>query len=133
MRIKNKIVISWSSRKKKSSSFVMFTLSEGNVFLTFLFHLNILHIKKHYFIDFCCLFFKLSKTFSVSLSFMLDLYLFILSFLCFLNLDQVDERTPEREIQRLSKCQQLGENISKNFVRTLFLRRGNRREQSRLD
>ena len=49
-------------------------------FLTFVFYLNVLyveyafriyiplHIKKHYFIHFCCLFLKLSNAFSVSLS-----------------------------------------------------------------
>ena len=50
------------------------------IFITFVFYLNILfieytfriyillHIKKHYFIHFCCLFLKLSKAFRVSLS-----------------------------------------------------------------
>ena len=60
-------------------SFSMFILSKGN-FLTFVFYLNVycieyasriyilLHIKKYYCIHFCCLFVKLTKAFSVSLT-----------------------------------------------------------------
>ena len=61
----------WSSRKKKRGIFVPFILSEVKYFLRFVFYLNVcfieyifriytfLHIKKHYFIYFCCLFLKL--------------------------------------------------------------------------
>ena len=59
--------------------FVPLILSKGIFFLTFVFYLNLycieytfriyilLHIRKHYFIDFCCLLLKSSKAFSVSL------------------------------------------------------------------
>ena len=79
-QIKNKTVMSWSlGKKKKEVFFILFILSEGN-FLRFVFYLNVqcieytfriyilLHIKKYYFIHFCCLFLKLTKAFSVSLS-----------------------------------------------------------------
>ena len=76
MWIKSKTVMSWSSRKKKECIFI---LSEGN-FLTFVFYLIVwciektlriyilFHIKKHYFLHFCCLFWKSSKAFGVFLS-----------------------------------------------------------------
>ena len=69
--------MSWSLRKKKESTFRTFILSEGNFFkicvlspcteYTFRIYI-LLHIKRHYFIHFCCLFLKSSKAFSVSLS-----------------------------------------------------------------
>ena len=61
----------WSSRKKKED--MICTV----YFLTFVFYLNVqrigytfriymlLHVKKHYFIHFCCSFLKSSKAFSV--------------------------------------------------------------------
>ena len=76
--IKSRIVMSWSSRKKKTAFFVPFIFSEGNFFLTFVFYLSVyrtkytfriyilLHLKNHHFINFCCL---LLKSFSVSFSF----------------------------------------------------------------
>ena len=83
-QIKNEILMSWSSRKKKRAFFVPFILSEGNLFkicilsqcivygMHFLIHM-LLHIEKHYFIHFCCLFLKLSKAFSVYLSLLMNL------------------------------------------------------------
>ena len=50
-------------------------------------------------------------------------YLFILWFLWCLILDQVGHWTDEDKVRRPSKCTQLSNNISKNFVSTLFLRR----------
>ena len=50
-------------------------------------------------------------------------YLFILWFLWYLILDQVGHWTDEDKVRRPSKCTQLSNNISKNFVSTLFLRR----------
>ena len=75
-------MMSWSLRKKKEDIFctVFFFPPRRKCFLTFVFYLNVLyveyafriyiplHIKKHYFIHFCCLFLKLSNAFSVSLS-----------------------------------------------------------------
>ena len=78
--IKSKTVMSWSSRKRKRGLFLYRLFCPKAVFLRFVFHLNVqcvehnfrryilLHIKKHYFIHFCRLFLKSSKTFSVSLS-----------------------------------------------------------------
>ena len=72
-QIKSKTVMSWSSRKKKEGFFVPFILSEGYFFSicilsqcivcihTFTYQKTLLH-------TLFCLFLKLSKTFSVSLS-----------------------------------------------------------------
>ena len=72
--------MSWSSRKKKESSFCTVYFIRRKFFLTFVFYLSIwcieytfriyilLHTKKHYFIHFCCLFLKSSKAFYVSVS-----------------------------------------------------------------
>ena len=68
--------MSWSSRNKKKGIF--YTCPKG-LFSIFVFYLNVcieytfriyilLHIKKYYFIHFCCLFLKSSKAFSVSLT-----------------------------------------------------------------
>ena len=69
----------WSSRKKKEGIFCTFNFDQRGIFLRLVFYLNVQyikysskvhilsHIKKQYFIDFCCLFLKLSKAFSVSL------------------------------------------------------------------
>ena len=71
----SKTVMNWSSPKKKRAFFVPFILSEGNFFkICFISMYSLLntlqlHIKKHYFIHFCCLFLKLLKAFSVSLDF----------------------------------------------------------------
>ena len=77
--------MSWSSRKKKEGIFLKFILSEVNFFKIYVFYFNVqyikytfriyilLHIKKHYFIHFCCLFLKSSKAFSVSLMLRVDL------------------------------------------------------------
>ena len=78
-RNKSKTVMSWSSRKKKEDNFctVYFVrkefffnicvLSQCIVYrIPFQIYIR-LHIKKHYFVNFCCLFLKLLKAFSVSL------------------------------------------------------------------
>ena len=81
MRIKSKIVMSWSSRKKKSGFFVTFIFSEGDFFNIWVLSQCIVYWisfqniytftypkkKKNYFIHFCYLFLKSSKVFSVSL------------------------------------------------------------------
>ena len=79
LQIKSKTAMSWSSPTKKKAFFVPFILSKGN-FLRFVFYLSVqcieytfriyilLHLKKYYFIHFCCLFPKKTKAFSVSLS-----------------------------------------------------------------
>ena len=78
-QIKSKTVMSYSSRKEKKTFFVPFILSEGNYFkicvlsqcivFEYTFRIYILlHTKKYYFIQFCCLFLNLAKAFSVSLS-----------------------------------------------------------------
>ena len=77
-QIKSKTAMSWSSRKKKKRAFfVPFVLSEGNFFKICVLYqyihsvLNtlsiyiLLHIKKHYFLHFCCLFLKSLKAYSV--------------------------------------------------------------------
>ena len=73
-QIKSKTVLRWNSPKKKEGIFCTV------YFLTFVFYRNVqwleytfgiyilLHIKKHYFINFCCLFLKSLKAFSVSLN-----------------------------------------------------------------
>ena len=70
--------MNWSLRKKKEAIFVPFILSEV-IFLIFVFYLNVqcieytfrtyllLHVKKPYFVHFCCLLLKSSKASSVSL------------------------------------------------------------------
>ena len=77
-QIKSKTAMSWSSRKKKKRAFfVPFVLSEGNFFKICVLYqyihsvLNtlsiyiLLHIKKHYFLHFCCLFLKSLKAYSL--------------------------------------------------------------------
>ena len=76
-QIKSKTAMSWSSRKKKRAFFVPFVLSEGNIFKICVLYqyihsvLNtlsiyvLLHIKKHYFLHFCCMFLKSLKVYSV--------------------------------------------------------------------
>ena len=76
-QIKSKTAMSWSSRKKKRAFFVPFVLSEGNIFKICVLYqyihsvLNtlsiyvLLHIKKHYFLHFCCMFLKSLKAYSV--------------------------------------------------------------------
>ena len=71
--------MSWSLQKKKKAFFLYRSLCPKELFLTFVFYFNIqcteytfrryilLHIKKHFFIHFFCLFLKSPKTFSVSL------------------------------------------------------------------
>ena len=72
-------VMSWSSRKKKGGIFCTVYFVQTEFFLRSVFYLNaqciehnfktfFLHIKKRYFIQFCCLFLKSSNTFSVSLN-----------------------------------------------------------------
>ena len=80
-QIKSKTVMSWSSRKKKKA-FLYRLFCPKEIFLTFVFHLNVqctkqtfriyilLHIKKHYFIHFL-LVFKITE----NLKFILSLYL----------------------------------------------------------
>ena len=65
--------------KEKRANFLYRLFRRKGIFLRFVFHFNVLcieytfriyillHIKKHYFIHFCCLFLKLSKAFSVYL------------------------------------------------------------------
>ena len=74
--IKSKTVKNGNSRKNKESFFVSLVLSERIFFnicvspqccIEYTFRIYILlHIKKHYFIHFYCLFLKSSKAFSVS-------------------------------------------------------------------
>ena len=71
--------MSLSSQKKIESIFRTVYFNQRKFFQKFVFYLNVqciectfriyilLRIKKHYFIHFCCLFFKSSKTFSASL------------------------------------------------------------------
>ena len=78
LQLKSKTVMCWSSRKKKGH-FLYLAFCPKNFFLTFVFNLNVkyightfriyilLHIEKHYFINFCCLLLKSSKAFSISL------------------------------------------------------------------
>ena len=82
MQIESKTMMTWSSRKNKSAFFIMFILSEGSFFhicvllqcivywISFRIFIR-LHVKKCYFIYFCCLFLKSSKAFSVSLTWMI--------------------------------------------------------------
>ena len=78
LQIKSTTVMSWSLRKKKEGIFctVYFVRREFFQDLRFismysvlntLSEFKLLHIKKHFFRHFCCLFLK-SKAFSVSLS-----------------------------------------------------------------
>ena len=74
IKIKNKTVMSWSSRNKTRAFLLSFILLKGH-FLALGFYLTentfriyiLLHIKKHYFIHFCCWFFKSLEAFSESL------------------------------------------------------------------
>ena len=75
MQIKRKTVMIWSSRKNKGAFFVTFILSEGNFLNICVLSLCIVYCitfyiskKKHYFIQFCCLFLKSLKAFIVSLN-----------------------------------------------------------------
>ena len=79
MQIKSKAVMSWSSRKKKERIFCTVYFVWSKFFLTFGFiskysvlnklseYIYFYIAKKHYFIHFCCLFLKSSKSYSVSL------------------------------------------------------------------
>ena len=79
-QIKSKTVMNWSSEKKEESIFCSIYFVRTKFFMTFVFFLNVQciektfgifilsHVKKHYFIHFCCLVLKSSKAFSVSLS-----------------------------------------------------------------
>ena len=79
-QIKSKTAMSWSSRKKQEGYFLYRLFCPKGISLRFVLYLNVqcieyafriyirLHIKKHYFIHFCCLFSESSKAFSISLS-----------------------------------------------------------------
>ena len=57
--------MSWSSRKKREGIFVPFIFFVGYCFNICFLSQILLHIKKHYFIHFRCLFLQSSKAFSV--------------------------------------------------------------------
>ena len=76
---KLKVKLWWvgAHERKYTAFFVPFMLSEGNFFKMFCLNVQrieyifriqmLLHIKKYFFIHFCCLFLKSSKVFSASL------------------------------------------------------------------
>ena len=78
-KLKVKLWSIGAHKRKKSAFFVTFILPKGNFLniwvlfqcLVYWIHFQntyiLLHIKKHYFIHFCCLFLKSSKAFSVSI------------------------------------------------------------------
>ena len=71
-KLKRKLWWIGARKRKKRTFFVPFILSEWNFFRICVLY-TLLHIKKHIFINFCCLFLKSSKAFSVSLTFFFSL------------------------------------------------------------
>ena len=73
-KIKSKTVMSWSSQKKIEGIFLLLAffkvcvLSQCIVYWIHFQNIHTFTYQEHYFIHFCCLFLKLSKAFSISLT-----------------------------------------------------------------